>query len=97
MPPIEEYLKLADKLAQEVVNAWAINEQSRNIRDPEFDALFDKTCLYRTAREIADNHRKHRVLSEDDEAAEKATRQAFAEYHKAFYEKHVEKSNQARA
>jgi hypothetical protein len=97
MRPIEEYLKQADKLAQDVVNAWAINKQGSRARDPEFDSLFDKTCLYRTAREIADNHRKHSVLSEHDEATEKATRQAFAEHYKAFYETHVGKSNQASA
>ena len=99
MLPIEEYLEQADKLAQDVVNAWGPSAASGHATEqsPEFKALFDKACLYRTAREIADNHRKHSVLIEDDEAEEKATRQAFAESYKACYEKHVEKSNQASA
>ena len=56
-------------------------------QDPEFRALFDKTCLFRTSRKIADNHRKHSVLIEYDEAEEKAARQAFAKYYKAFLRK----------
>jgi hypothetical protein len=99
MLPIEQYLKRTDKLAQEVVNAWGPSGASGHAADQslEFKVLFDKACLYRTARKIADNHRKHSVLIEHDEAEEKATRQAFAESYKAFYEKHMEKSNQASA
>jgi hypothetical protein len=95
MPPIEEYLKRADKLAQEVVNAWGLNTRTGHAADlmPEFKALFDKACLFRTARGIADNRRKHSVLIEHDEAEEKATRQAFAEAHKAFYEEHAAKAS----
>ena len=97
MPPIEEYLKQADKHAQEVVNAWGLSTTAGHAADltPEFKALFEKACLYQTARKLADNHRKHSVLIEYDEAEEKAMRQAFAESYKAFHEKHVEKSNQA--
>jgi hypothetical protein len=99
MPPIEEYLEQADKLAQDVVNAWGPSAASGHAAEqsPEFKALFDKACLYRTAREIADGRRQLNILSEQDAANEKATRQAFAESYKAVYEKHVEKSNQASA
>jgi hypothetical protein len=95
MPPIEEYLKRADRLAQEVVNAWGLSTTTGHDADltPEFKALFDKTCLFRTARKIADNHRKHSVLIEHDEAEEKATRQAFAESYKVFYERHAAKAS----
>jgi hypothetical protein len=93
MPPIEEYLEQADELAQEVVNAWAINKNAGTDTIPEFDALFDKTCLYRTAREIADNHREFNLLSEQGAAEEKATWQAFAESYKAFHEKHAAKAS----
>jgi len=88
MPPLEEYLEQADKLAQDVVNAWASNKAAGKVPSPEFDALFEKACSYRTAREIADNRREFNVLNEQDAANEKATRQAFAEPCKAFYEKH---------
>ena len=43
MPPLEEYLKNADRLAQEVVNAWGINVQTDNAVSAEFKALVDKT------------------------------------------------------
>jgi hypothetical protein len=95
--PLEEYLEQADKLAQGVVNLWAARKQGGTVQDPELDALFEKACLYRTAREIADNHRKHSVLIEHDEAEEKAARQAFAESCKAYYEKPAAKSQGASA
>ena len=89
MPPLEEYLKDADRLAQEVVNAWGINVQMGNAMTPEFKALVDQACLYRTARRLADNHRKFDVMSEAEEAEELAVRRSFAEAYKAFYEKHA--------
>jgi hypothetical protein len=95
--PLEEYLEQADKLAQGVVNLWAAHKQGGTVPDPELDALFEKACLYRTAREIADSRRQLNVLSEQDAANEKATRQAFAESCKAFYEKPAVKSQGASA
>ena len=88
MPPLVEYLKDADRLAQEVVNTWGINVQMGNAMTFEFKALVDKACLYRTARRLADNHRKFDVMSEAEEAEELAVRHSFAEAYKAFYEKH---------
>jgi hypothetical protein len=89
MPPLKEYLEEADKLAQEVVNVWGINVQSGNAAflNPQFKALLEKTCLYRDAKRLADDCRKHNVLSDREAAEEKATRQVFAEAYKAFYEK----------
>ena len=89
MPPLEEYLKDADKLAQKVVNAWGINVQAGIVPTPEFRALLDKAYLYRTARRLADDHRKFDVMSEQEEAEEMAKRRKFAEAYKAFYEKHA--------
>jgi hypothetical protein len=88
MPLLEEYLKDADRLAQKVVNAWGINVQAGIVRTPEFKALLDKACLHRTARRLADNHRKFDVMSEQGEVEELSARHAFAEAYKAFYEKH---------
>ena len=92
MPPLEEYLKDADRLAQDVVNAWGINLQTGIVPTPEFKALLEKACVYRTARRLADNHRKFDVMSEAEEAEELAVRHAFAEAYKAFYEKHATSS-----
>ena len=89
MLPLEEYLKHADKLAQEVVNAWGIDAQAGLVPAPRFKALLDKACLYRTVRRLADNHRKFDVMSEAEEAEELAVRHSFAEAYKAFYEKHA--------
>jgi hypothetical protein len=86
MPPLEEYLEHADELAQHVVGAWGVNAP---LLTPQFKALLDKACLYRNARRQADNHRNHNVLSEQDEAEEKATREAFALAYKAYYERHA--------
>ena len=93
MPPLEEYLRNADRLAQVVVNAWGKNTvgnayplAAQSIT-PQFKELFDKACLYRIARKLADNHRKFNVLSEQEATEEMAIRLAFAEAYKAFYEK----------
>ena len=64
MPPLEKYLKEADRLAQEVMNAWEIKAQAGIVPTPEFKALLEKACVYRTARRLADNHRKFDVMSE---------------------------------
>jgi putative heme degradation protein len=89
MPPLVEYLKDADRLAQEVVNAWGTNVQMGSAMAPAFKALVDQACLYRTARRLADNHRKFDVMSEQEATQEMALRYAFAEAYKAFYEKHA--------
>jgi mevalonate kinase len=90
MPPIEEYLQRADELAQEVVNAWGVNMQAGNAASltDEFKAVLDKACRYRNAKEVADNHRQFNMLSERDAGEETATRQAFAEAYKIFWERH---------
>jgi hypothetical protein len=62
------------------------NVQSGNaaLLNPQFKSLLDKACLYRDARRLADNHRKHNVVTEQQAAEEKATRQSFAKAYKAF-------------
>jgi hypothetical protein len=86
MPPLEKYLERADELAQDVVNAWGGNAAPLTT---QFKNLFDKACLYTSAKRLADNHRAYNVLSEEDAAKEKVTRQVFVEAYKAFYEKHA--------
>ncbi len=91
MPPLEEYLEHADDLAQHVVETWEVNVQAGHptFLTTRFKHLVDKACLYKNARKLADNHRYHNVLSEEDEAEEKSTREAFALAYKAYYERHA--------
>jgi hypothetical protein len=91
MPHRVEYLKHADKLAQDVVNTWGqvAKPGSATALTSEFKSLVDKAVLYQNAKKLADNHREHNLLSQQDEAEEKATREAFAEAYKAVYEKHA--------
>ncbi len=64
MPSVEQYLEQADKLAQEVVNAWGVNVQAgkTSLLTAQFKVLLDNACRYRDARRIADNHRQFNVL-----------------------------------
>jgi hypothetical protein len=89
MPPIEEYLERADKLAQDVVNDWGMNVNAGNVArfTEEYKALCDKALSYRDTKEIADNHRQFKSLSEEDTTRETTTRQAFAEAFKNYREK----------
>ena len=91
MPPLEEYLEDADDLARHLVDSWELNARAGNVRlfTTQFKSLLDKACLYQNARKLADNHREHNVLSEQDEAEEKTTREAFAIAYKAYYERHA--------
>lgn len=94
MPSLEQYLEQADKLAQEVVNAWGVNVQAGNavLLTAQFKVLLDSACRYRDARRLADNHRQFNVLGEQAEIQEKATRKAFAEAYRVFDREHGGKS-----
>ncbi len=87
---LEKYLEHADELAQDVVNAWGSNVSAGNASKltPDFKALFETACRYRTAKQIADNHREFGMLSEQWAAREKEAREAFARAYKDFREKH---------
>ena len=91
MPPLEKYLKQADKLAQDVVNVWGASMQAGNALEltTQFKDLLDKACVYQTARRFAENHRKHNVLTEEEAEQEQKARQAFAEAYKALHERHA--------
>jgi hypothetical protein len=89
MPPLEKYVEHADELAQEVVNSWGANATAGNTASlsSDFMALFNKACLYRDARKIAQNRREFHILTESEAVEEISARQAFAEAYKAFREK----------
>ncbi len=91
---IEEYLRNADSLAQEIVNAWGINVQTGNASflSDQFKVLLDKACLYRDARNLTDNHRKFNILNRQEEVEVQTARHTFAEAYKAFYEKQAKAS-----
>jgi hypothetical protein len=90
MRPIEEYFDKADALAQDVVNAWGVNVQAGNsgFLAADFNDLLDKACRFRTMKRLADNHREFGMLTETDAAEVVATRQAFAEAYRRFWEQH---------
>lgn len=68
MPSLETLLKRADELAQNVTNAW---NASANLT-PEFKALLHMAFLYKTARQIAEDHRAFDILSKRDKDEERA-------------------------
>jgi hypothetical protein len=90
MAQLEKYLEQVDKLAQDVVNAWGVNMQAGNgdLLTPDFRALLDRACYYRTTKSIADNHRQFKVLNGQTAAEEQEARLAFAETYKTFWELH---------
>jgi hypothetical protein len=69
----------ADQLAQDVVNAWGTVMQGGNGKalSADFKDLFEKACAYRTAKEVADNHREHNMLTVAEEEREQITRKEF--------------------
>jgi hypothetical protein len=90
MTPLEKYVEDADKLAQDVVNAWGVNMQAGNgdLLTPDFKVLLDKAYRYRITKSIADNHRGCKILSERTAAEEEKSRLEFAETYKTFWERH---------
>jgi hypothetical protein len=74
MPPIEEYLANAPKLAQDIVNEWGMNMHAGNGSRlcEEFLALNEYAYRYITAKDVADNHRKLSGVTEEDAANEAA-------------------------
>ena len=83
-----EAVQQADDLAQAVIDAW--NKSAENARDftPAFKSLLHKTFLYRSAEQIADNHRAFDILSEGDEAREQAARLGFMRAYKIYCDSH---------
>jgi hypothetical protein len=87
MQSIESCRKDADRLARDVVNVWGFSWQAGSKLRPEFGDLVERACQYEDAKEIARNHREFGMLSEHDVARQEATRNAFADAYKEFWEK----------
>ncbi len=79
----------ADALAQDVVNVWGANVTAGNgaYLSADFKGLFDKCCVYRDARKVADNRREFNILAEAEADEEKSAREMFLEAHGTFFEK----------
>jgi hypothetical protein len=77
----------ADEAAQEVVNTWGTLGLTGNGRDlpQDFKALFDKTCAYRNAKEVADSGRAQGMLAEKHAAREQTTKKEFLDAYRALY------------
>ena len=90
MPPLDFCLRNADELAQEIVNAWAVNVDAGNAKylTTEFNALFETTSRYRDLKNLADNYRQFDMLSSELEAKEYNAREAFALAFKDFADRH---------
>jgi hypothetical protein len=51
----------------------------------DFKALFEKMQAYRTAKNVADNHREHHMLTDQEAAEERATKKVFLDAYREFY------------
>jgi hypothetical protein len=62
---IEEHIKLADELAQAVLNAWGLNAITGHTADvtADFKSLANKASAYKTAEHVADGARKAKALA----------------------------------
>jgi hypothetical protein len=62
---IEEHIKVADELAQAVLNAWGLNAITGHAADftADFKALANKASAYKTAEHVADGARKAKALA----------------------------------
>ena len=62
---IEEHIRLADELAQAVLNAWGLNAITGRTADlpADFKALANKASAYKTAEHVADGARKAKALA----------------------------------
>ena len=81
MLSLETYLERADELAQDVINIW--NASAANLT-ADFGTLLHKAFLYKTARQIAENHRAFDILSDSDELKERAARSMFVRAYKVY-------------
>jgi len=100
---LEECVEHADECAQEVVNVWGQLSSAGHAADftPEFKALFEKACRYRTVKENTDGFREvksargagpetatHEALFAKAIAEETAVCESFCKEYLDFREKH---------
>ena len=66
VPTIEEHIKVADDLAQAVLNAWGLNAITGHTADftADFKALANNASAYEVAKQAADRARKAKALAE---------------------------------
>ncbi len=66
LPTIEEHMKVADELAQAVLNAWGLSAITGHTADftADFKALANNASAYEVAKQAADRARKAKALSE---------------------------------
>ena len=62
---IEEHIRLADELAQAVLNAWGLNAITGRTADlpADFKALANKASAYKAAEHVADGAREAKALA----------------------------------
>jgi hypothetical protein len=76
----------ADEAVQD--DAWGALRTSPASRplSTDFKALFEKMQAYRNAKNVADNHREHHMLTEQEAAEEQRTKKEFQDAYREFYE-----------
>jgi hypothetical protein len=89
MPSLKTYRERTDELAQDVIDAWNASANST----PEFGALLHKTFLYKTARHTAECHRAFDILSDSDEAKERAAAVIFVRAFKIYLHRQAGRFN----
>jgi hypothetical protein len=90
MRPIEEYVKQADTLAQDVMNTWCSFTMAGHNDDltADFKEVFEVTYDFRQAVRMVDNWRGAGTPTATADAEVKQKRLAFAQAFKTFHEKH---------
>jgi hypothetical protein len=76
-----------DRLAQEVVTPWGTATKAGRGKhlSTDFKALFDKTCAYRIAKNVANNRREHGVLTAE-ETLRQESKKEFLDAYRLLYE-----------
>ncbi len=90
MTQLKAYLRRADELAQDVIDAWNASAASLT---PEFKALLHIAFLYKTARQTAEDHRAFDILSDSDEVRERAARLMFLRACKIYFDRQAARLN----
>jgi hypothetical protein len=74
VPTIEEHIKVADELAQAVLNAWGLNAITGHAADftADFKALANIASAYKVAKQAAVGARKAKALAEKMSSQQKA-------------------------
>ena len=77
-----------DEAVQDVLNAWSaiLTGPKPHAMPADFSVLFAKMQAYRMAKRTTEHCRHYELLTEEQAAHEKRTKQEFMDAYQAFYE-----------